>query len=138
MYTSNNENKTMAIAHKFAKNLEPGDVVILCADLGSGKTVFARGLIGAYGIKQAITSPTFTIVNKYDGKKMTLYHFDMYRLQDYEEAMAAGLDELMDDKSAIKIVEWPEKCPELLPEHYHKVTITKVDDTTRTIQIEKV
>ena len=62
----------------------------------------------------------------------------MYRLEDYEEALAAGLDELIEDSQSIKIIEWPERCPELLPEHYYKVTLTKVDDNTRTIDWEEI
>ena len=138
MQTSNSVKKTLQIAATFAKKLKPGDVVILCADLGSGKTVFARGIINAFGVKEPVTSPTFTIVNKYDAKNLSLYHFDMYRLEDYEEALAAGLDELIEDSQSIKIIEWPERCPELLPEHYYKVTLTKVDDNTRTIDWEEI
>ena len=138
MQVSNNVNKTLSIAKTFAKKLKAGDVVILCADLGSGKTVFAKGVIASFGIKDPVTSPTFTIVNSYQNEKMNLYHFDMYRLEDYEEALAAGLDELIEDKNAIKIIEWPEKCPELLPEHYYKVSIEKVNDTTRNISWEEV
>lgn len=138
MLTSNSEKKTKQIAKKFAKKLKIGDVVILQADLGSGKTVFARGVIESFKVKEPVTSPTFTIVNKYDGKNLSIYHFDMYRLENYEEAIGAGLDELIEDKNAIKLVEWPEKCPELLPEHYYKVTLYKVDDFKRNIQIEEV
>lgn len=138
MLSSTSPKNTINIAKKFAKSLKAGDVVILCADLGSGKTVFAKGMISAYGVKEPVTSPTFTIVNKYTSNKATIYHFDMYRLEDYEEALAAGLDELIEDPTAIKIIEWPEKCPELLPDNYYKVTINKVDDNTRTINIEGV
>ena len=115
--------------------MKGGEVILLNGDLGCGKTVFAKGFAEGIGVKEPVTSPTFTIVNKYSGK-FTMYHFDMYRLEDEEEAMATGLDELIDEKGAVKLIEWSEKVPNLLPKDCIVVDIKKIDDNTREIEIK--
>ncbi len=133
---SRSEKETLDIGKLVAKKVNGGEVILLNGDLGSGKTVFARGFAMAMGIKEAITSPTFTIVNKYNSEKIVIYHFDMYRLQDEEEAMAAGLDELIDEKGAVKLIEWSEKVEGLLPDNCIVIDIKKIDDNTRKFEIK--
>lgn len=132
---SKSENDTLKLGKKVSKQMKGGEVILLNGDLGCGKTVFAKGFAEGTGVKEPVTSPTFTIVNKYSGK-FTMYHFDMYRLEDEEEAMAAGLDELIDEKGAVKLIEWSEKVPNLLPKDCIVVDIKKIDDNTREIQIK--
>ncbi len=134
---SKSDHKTWKIAKKFGKNLKAGDIVLLSGDLGSGKTVFSKGIASGLGIKDHVTSPTFTIYNYYQGKKYDLYHFDMYRIESAEEALAFGIDEIIDNR-AIKLFEWPEVIGELLPQHHFVINISKIDDTTRRIQIERL
>ncbi len=135
---SHSEKDTMNLAKEIASKLKGGEVLLLNGDLGCGKSVFARGFITSLGVNEAITSPTFTIVNKYNSKKATIYHFDMYRLEEEEEAYAAGLDELIDEAGAIKLIEWPEKASSLLPENCIEINITKIDDNTRKFDIKGI
>lgn len=134
---SKSENDTFNLGKRVSKMMKGGEVILLNGDLGCGKTVFAKGFAEGIGIKEPVTSPTFTIVNKYFGK-FTMYHFDMYRLEDEEEAMAAGLDELIDEEGAVKLIEWSEKVTNLLPKNCIVVDIKKIDDTSREIEIKGI
>ena len=129
------EKEMLELGAGFLKTLVPGDVVLLQGDLGSGKSVFARGFLNAAGIA-VVPSPTFTIVNKYDTNIGTVFHMDAYRIDDIEEARAAGLDEIIDDKTAIKFIEWPEKITEILPKKHTLINIIKTGDATRELMVE--
>ena len=94
-------------------------------DLGAGKTAFVQGLAKALGINQHVTSPTFTIVNEYEGR-LKLYHFDVYRITDPEEMYEIGYEDYL-DTDGVCIVEWAELIEELFPEEYIKITILKDD-----------
>ena len=135
---TNSEKETEKLAKSVAKAVKGGETILLNGDLGCGKSVFARGFIGAFGVKEPVTSPTFTIVNKYSSDKATIYHFDMYRLEDEEEALAAGLDELIDEPSAIKLIEWPEKVEGIIPSDAIVINITKLSDTSRKFEIKGI
>ncbi len=135
---TNSEKETEKLAKEIALKLKGGEVILLNGDLGSGKSVFARGFIGALGVKEPVTSPTFTIVNKYVSSKCNIYHFDMYRLEDEEEALAAGLDELIDEPGSIKLIEWPEKAENILPKDVIVINITKLSDTSRKFDIKGI
>ena len=134
---SKSEKDTFDLGKSLAKKVKGGEVILLNGDLGCGKTVFAKGFAQGIGIKEPVTSPTFTIVNKYVGK-IVMYHFDMYRLEDEEEALAAGLDELIDEKGAVKLIEWSEKVPGLLPQDCIVINMSKIDDQTRSIDIKGI
>ena len=136
IFISSSEEETVLFATDFAKSLKKGEIILLNGDLGSGKSVFARGVIRAFGVKKQIPSPTFTIVNEYDTDFCKLYHFDMYRLEEVEEAIAIGVDEIFADSESIKLVEWPEKVWQIIPSKVIKVNIEKIDDTKRKIIIE--
>lgn len=98
--------ETEAIAAELAQRLRPGDIVLVSGDLGSGKTTFVRGACRALGVTSAVTSPSFTIAQRYDGT-MPISHLDLYRLGDLDDEDPALLaDELADDRVAF--VEWPE------------------------------
>lgn len=133
---TNNERATYKLAVAFGKGLKKGDIVLLKGDLGSGKTVFAKGIAKALKVKVPVTSPTFTIYNLYQGKNVELYHFDMYRLSSCEEALAIGVDEII-ASDAIKLIEWPDIIQEIIGEHYYLVDITKIDDEKRQIVITR-
>lgn len=136
IFISSSEEETTKFADDFAKELKKGEIILLNGDLGSGKSVFARGVIRSFGVKKQIPSPTFTIVNEYDTDFCKLYHFDMYRLEEVEEAIAIGVDEIFEDKESIKLVEWPEKVWQIIPNKVIKVNIEKIDDTKRKITVE--
>ena len=106
---SHSEAETVSTAHALAAALAPGSVVLLCGELGAGKTVFVRGLVrGLEGDPDEVTSPTFTLVQSYRGR-LTLHHVDLYRLEG-READDLGLEE-MTAGHAIVAIEWAEKLP---------------------------
>lgn len=138
-YITNSYEETADVAASFSKSLKGGEVIAMYGDLGAGKTAFVQGVAKALGIKSHVTSPTFTIVNEYDGR-LTLYHFDVYRISDPEEMYDIGYDEYI-ESDGVCIIEWAELIEDLLPPEYIKITILKddtVSDDRRIITIEKI
>lgn len=124
------EKETNKVAANFAKTCKKGDIVLLFGDLGAGKTVFSKGFVSAFS-KSAVTSPTFTIINTYEGK-IPVYHFDLYRIEDEGELDLIGiLDYLYGD--GICLIEWPERAPNAFPKNSKKVEIKKRGDNVREI-----
>lgn len=118
------ENETMELAAKLAKTLKSGDIVCLDGELGAGKTVFAKGICSALGVEDYVSSPTFTIVNEYEGTDNKIYHFDMYRLSDESELWDIGFDEYL-SYGGIYIVEWGVNIQQALPKKRIEVTIER-------------
>ncbi|MEE1224643.1 MAG: tRNA (adenosine(37)-N6)-threonylcarbamoyltransferase complex ATPase subunit type 1 TsaE [Clostridia bacterium] len=138
-YISNSCEETEKIAYDFSKKLQSGDVVCMYGDMGVGKTAFVHGLAKGLGINEPITSPTFTIVNEYYGK-FTLYHFDVYRIDDPDEMYEIGYDEYIDG-DGVCVIEWPQLIDEILPEKRYNIHISKnydEHDDYRKIIIEAV
>lgn len=123
---SDDEAATEALGRELAAQLTGGDVVALLGDLGAGKTVFSRGLARGLGITEPITSPTFAIVQEYEGPSLTLLHMDMYRLQGEEDALAFGIEDYLGDSQAICVIEWAERIPELLPPGHLRVHLRRL------------
>ena len=134
---STSDEMTMNIAQKFASSLKRPSVISLVGDLGAGKTTFAKGFAKGLGIDELVTSPTFTILNTYESGERPLYHFDMYRLSNKDEAIELGFEEYFDLKTlkGITLVEWAENVKGLLPQLHIQVTLEKVDETKRKIFI---
>lgn len=130
---STGEAETLEIAAAFARSLVPGTVVALYGDLGAGKTVFVRGVADALGVREAVTSPTFTLIHEYRGT-LPLYHMDLYRLNTPREIMEIGVEEYFYG-DGVCLVEWAEKLGELLPEDAVRITIRHRDATRREITI---
>lgn len=126
-YHSNSPKETENIAKAFAKELKSGDVVTLNGDLGAGKTAFAQGLAKGLAVNEIVSSPTFTIVNQYEGR-LPVYHFDVYRIEDCDEMFEIGYEEMIDG-DGVCVIEWAEKIAELLPVPRYDVIISK--DTNR-------
>ena len=105
-YLSNSVEETEALGAELAVRLEPGDVVAFTGDLGAGKTAFVRGLARGLGIPDRVTSPTFTIVNEYEGP-IPLFHFDMYRLEDADALFDIGWEDYL-GRGGVCAVEWSE------------------------------
>lgn len=124
-FISNNEEETKAIGYNLASKLNIGDVVILSGDLGSGKTKFTEGFLSFFNLDDEISSPTFTIVNEYLKSDISIYHFDVYRLNDIDEFYAIGGQEYFDN--GICLIEWGELIEPIL-QRYIKITISKDDD----------
>lgn len=135
---SHSYEETSRAAAEFAKTLCGGEVIAMYGDLGAGKTAFVQGLARGLGIDRHITSPTFTIVNEYEGR-LPLYHFDVYRIADPDEMYEIGYDEYI-ESGGVCVIEWAELIEELLPEGYIKIEILKDEaqgDDFRLIRIIK-
>lgn len=129
---------TIKIANEIANTLKGGEFIAMYGDLGAGKTAFVQGIAKALGITNHVTSPTFTIVNEYEGR-LPLYHFDVYRIGDPEEMFEIGYDEYVDG-NGVCIIEWAELIEDLFPQKYIKITILKDDEkgfNYRKIIVEK-
>lgn len=138
--TVNNLKETQKLAKKFAKTLVGGDIVLLNGDLGAGKTTFTKFVAKSLGVKDEVTSPTFTIMKEYDGKRLRLIHFDMYRLENADESTGFGFDDYIKNKNynAVIFIEWSERVKEMLSDHYIVVDIKRIDDNKRQFSIERV
>ena len=128
------ENDTINIAKEFSKILEHGNVVLLNGNLGTGKTFFVKAVCSEYGIDN-VSSPSFAIVNEYNGKKK-INHFDFYRIRKARELLDIGFTEYLNDE-AITFIEWAALFPEVLPHRYFKIDFEFVKDTERKIIITK-
>ena len=125
--TTHNPDETMRLGVLLAKCLEPGDLVFLQGELGSGKTTFVRGIVEGLEGKSAVTSPTFMLLHLYQGK-IPVYHFDFYRLQSVTEVQTLGIDEYLKG-DGVSLVEWPEKFAKVLPISNFLVTFQFSKDT---------
>ena len=109
------EQETEALGERLAGRLVPGAVVAFTGDLGAGKTAFTRGLARGLGIAERVTSPTFTIVNEYEGGRLPLFHFDMYRLGSSDELFGIGWEDYL-AREGVCAVEWSENVSDALEE----------------------
>ena len=136
-YPSKGTADSEAFGERLAKQLRPGDVVAFTGALGMGKTALTRGLARGLGCKGRVTSPTFTIVNEYDGD-MPLFHFDMYRLGSSDELYDIGWDDYL-GRGGVCAVEWSERVADALPEDVVTVDIARGDgDDVRVITVTVV
>lgn len=136
LFHSNSEAETEEIGEKVAKTVKYGTVISLTGNLGTGKTVFTKGFAKGLGIKEIVSSPTFNIVREHStGTGRWLYHMDLYRINDAHCALAFGIDEYMEDKNAMTLIEWAERIEEILPSHAIHVKIERINDTEREIKI---
>ena len=138
-YLSHNETETEALGARLAAVLTPGSVVAYQGGLGMGKTAFTRGLACGLGYTGRVTSPTFTIVNEYEGGRLPLFHFDMYRLEDEDALFDIGWEDYL-DRGGVCAVEWSEQVAEAMPSDTIYVTIARCPeaDNWRTITIKGV
>ncbi len=110
----NNEQETRALGLEIADALEPGDIVALIGDLGTGKTALTKYIAEGLGIKEEISSPTFTIVKEYRSGRLPLYHFDVYRLGSGGELLDIGAEDMLDGDGAC-VIEWADIAADVLP-----------------------
>lgn len=116
--------ETFALGKKTGELAKPGTVIALTGDLGVGKTVFTQGLAAGLGIEEPVSSPTFTIVQVYEGGRLPFYHFDVYRIGDVEEMEEIGYQDCFYGEG-VSMVEWANLIREILPPHYTRVTIER-------------
>ncbi len=136
MFTSHSEQETRAIGYRLGKLCKPGNVISLRGSLGSGKTVFAKGLAQALHIQDPIVSPTFTLIQEYEGT-LPLYHMDLYRIGSVDEFEMIGGEEFLYG-DGVTLVEWSEKIAELLPDTTIFVDIRIMPNQDRVITIEGI
>ena len=137
-YRTKTPAETETVGETLAASLCPGAVVAFTGDLGAGKTAFVSGMAEGLGIEERVTSPTFTIVNEYEGGRLPLFHFDMYRLGSADELFHIGWEDYL-ARNGVCAVEWSENVDEALDGDTIRVDISRgEDDNTRIITIEGV
>lgn len=131
-----NEKETKNFAKSLASHLKKEDIIVLTGELGSGKTKFTEGILTFFHLEQEISSPTFTIVNEYHNDTITIYHFDVYRLEDSSAFYEIGGEEYLE--KGICLIEWGELIKDALPKDYIHITFSKDDknEQIRTLTID--
>lgn len=140
VYETNSEEETREIGRMLAERAMPGDVFTLVGDLGVGKTVLTKGFARGLGIQDHVNSPTFTIVQEYEGGRLPFYHFDVYRIADPDELQMIGFDDYIFG-GGVCLIEWANLIEEVLPDRRTEIRIVK--DLSkgldyRRIQVEEV
>lgn len=137
-YICKTPEETFELGEKIGESLTGGEMILLRGTLGAGKTLFTKGIVNSleYDIDE-VTSPSFTLVNKYEAK-FDIYHIDLWRLSDGSDvAFAVGLEEILEDETAILIIEWSEKLNDFdFPEKIFRVELKGDGDDPRTIKID--
>ena len=133
-FITNSPEQTELLGEALGKKLSGGEIVAYLGDLGAGKTAFTRGLARGLGISMRVTSPTYTIVNEYEGGRLPLFHFDMYRLPDADALFDIGWEDYL-LRGGVCAVEWSENVTEALEDAIF-VKIEKLSDEVRKITVE--
>jgi tRNA threonylcarbamoyladenosine biosynthesis protein TsaE len=139
-YTCKTPEDTFDLGEKFGEGLKGGEVILLSGGLGAGKTLFTKGLMSGlnYDVDE-VTSPSFTLVNLYKTEKFDVYHIDLWRLDENSNAaFAVGLDEILEDKTAVVVIEWADRLRNFsFPKSVYSVSIEGDGDDSRTIKISR-
>lgn len=135
-YISHSVEETEQIAMNLASKLKGNEVIAFFGGLGMGKTAFTRGVCKGLGFNEGVQSPTFSLVNQYDAK-YTVYHFDMYRINTYDDLYSTGFFDYID--TGVLIIEWSENIENALPDDYIRIEISHGDnENERIIDIEGI
>jgi tRNA threonylcarbamoyladenosine biosynthesis protein TsaE len=128
---SHSVEETEKLGMELARQLRPGDVVILIGEIGAGKTTFVRGLARGLGIPDSsVVSPSFVLVRQYTTGRMPLYHADLFRLENLPQAASVGLEECY-EAGGVTLIEWANKVPGVLPEQFLEIRFEAPDPETR-------
>ena len=130
-FISHSENQTRRLGARLAALLQSGDVVALIGDLGSGKTRWIQGVCQGLDVVDPVISPTFTLVNEYQGR-WPIYHIDLYRMNDASETLSIGLEEYLYD-NGITLVEWADKALNYFPKNFLAVELYYLEDNKRRV-----
>ncbi len=136
-FITNSKEETIALAEKLATKLNNHDIIFYVGGLGMGKTAFTQGLCNGLGIDADVTSPTFAIVNEYYGRPLSVFHFDMYRIENEDQLFNIGFDDYL-DYDGVLAIEWSENIADFFGDNNITVTFEKLDETVRKITIEGV
>lgn len=128
------EIETSEIGEILAQRIKPGDIVAFYGDLGAGKTAFVKGLAKGLGCADAVSSPTFSLVNHYKGD-IDIYHFDMYRIETEDELYSIGFYDYLGYENAVYAIEWIENVESYIPEAQYSVCIEKIGENSRRITL---
>jgi tRNA threonylcarbamoyladenosine biosynthesis protein TsaE len=133
-FETHSDAETQAVGREIAKLLPRQAIVLLIGDLGAGKTTLTKGIVEGRGAAPAdeVSSPTFTLIHEY-GEPVSVYHADLYRLENAEQARRLGLEELF-DRPALVLVEWGERFPELFPEDRFEIRLSHAGEDKRMIR----
>ena len=131
-FISNSPEETESFGQQLAGTVKPGDVIALVGELGSGKTQFVKGLAAAIGVTTPATSPTFTLLHEYSGRRVPVYHFDFFRVEDRQAAQRLGLDDYFFG-DGLSVVEWADRFPDLIPETARWISFETKSETQRAI-----
>jgi tRNA threonylcarbamoyladenosine biosynthesis protein TsaE len=134
-FISNSPAETEAIGRQVAENIGVGSVLALKGDLGSGKTLFVKGVVDGLGSNADVTSPTFTIVHEYRGGRLPVYHFDLFRVENPQALARLGLDEYFFG-DGISVIEWADRFPEFVPEQARWIFFEIKSETLRAITFQ--
>ena len=134
-FVSKSVKETINFGKRLGRILHPGDIVALCGELGSGKTILTKGIAEGLGVKSSryVNSPTFVILKEYKGR-MPLYHFDIYRLNDVSEFSTVGYSEYFYGKGT-SVIEWADKIIDILPKDFLKIEMSVKTENERRISI---
>ena len=132
---SNSPAETEAIGRQVAENIGIGSVLALKGDLGSGKTLFVKGVVAGLGSSADVTSPTFTILHEYRGGRLPVYHFDLFRVEDPEALARLGPDDYFFG-DGISVIEWADRLPEFVPEQARWIFFKIQSETQRAITFQ--
>ena len=133
-FISNSKAETVEFAKSLVPQLQNGDIIFFDGGLGMGKTAFCQGLCDGLGISATVTSPTFAIVNEYSGYPLSLFHFDMYRIETLGELYSIGFFEYL-DRGGVCAIEWSENIYSALPDESYFVKLCKTGENEREITV---
>jgi len=138
-HITNSEEETINLGKEFASNINAGDILYFYGDLGSGKTEFIKGICEYFKVVDIVTSPTFTIMNKYVGEKkgneIAIFHIDLYRIEKEKELDEIGFEDCLFENNSIKLIEWAEKAETHLNKPTYVVKITPDEDSENSREI---
>ena len=132
----NSLQETQKLAKELSKVIQCGDCILLYGDIGAGKTTFTKFLLEYLGVKSVVSSPTFTLLNEYNGV-YPVYHFDMYRISSPEELYELGFEDYINSKNSnfvktgLTLIEWPENVKEILPKNCKEIILEKLGENKR-------
>ncbi|MBQ5590142.1 MAG: tRNA (adenosine(37)-N6)-threonylcarbamoyltransferase complex ATPase subunit type 1 TsaE [Clostridia bacterium] len=137
-FVSYSENDTKIIAEKIAEKLKPNDFIAFFGGMGMGKTTFTRHLAKALGYEGEASSPTFAIINEYNGGRLSLYHFDMYRIETFDDLYSTNFFEYC-EMGGVVVCEWSENIENVIPKNHIAITISQGEnETSRIFEIEGI
>ena len=133
----NSTDEMIAFGEEIGRQISEGIVLELVGDVGAGKTTFTKGLAKGLGISETVQSPTFTISRVYEGEKLTLSHYDFYRLNDYG-IMEMELAENLSNPKNVTVVEWADDLAEILPKKHLKLVFESLNENQRKVKVREV